>query len=346
MTNLLDGEPLATWMVARGLVDDARRMEEMPMVGGVSGLVVGVRDGSRCWVVKQALPRLAVAGEWSAYPRRSLVEAEALRYARSLTPEAVPRVVHVDPDRCVLVTEWVPGEGDLRLALLAQGPCPEHLDVLAQLGSVLATWHRSSVPLPCLVDGGDRLLDQLRITPYHRAAAAARPDLADRLLQLGEGLLARARGEILLPDGSVGARTFVHGDFSPKNVLLPPADGHVPVVIDFEVAHAGDPVLDVAFMLSHLVLKDVHLAAAPTRLRDCAAAFLHAYGDNLETVGGWTQLAAHVGALLVARVHGRSPATYLTDIERSRVSRIGSGLLADGVVDSIDDLFDLVKEAS
>jgi 5-methylthioribose kinase len=44
----------------------------------------------------------------------------------------------------------------------------------------------------------------------------------------------------------------VHGDFSPKNLLI---YGNSLMLIDFEVGHYGDPAFDLGFFLSHLTLK-------------------------------------------------------------------------------------------
>jgi 5-methylthioribose kinase len=51
---------------------------------------------------------------------------------------------------------------------------------------------------------------------------------------------------------AVPDRTFVHADFSPKNILV---HRQGLTVVDFETAHAGDPAFDIGFFLSHLSLK-------------------------------------------------------------------------------------------
>ncbi len=51
-------------------------------------------------------------------------------------------------------------------------------------------------------------------------------------------------------------QALVLGDWSPKNLLVYPDNV---LALDFEVAHCGDPAFDVAFLLSHLVMKSVHL---------------------------------------------------------------------------------------
>ncbi len=40
---------------------------------------------------------------------------------------------------------------------------------------------------------------------------------------------------------------LVHGDYGPQNVLLDPASGEITALMDWEWAHAGDPVEDVAW---------------------------------------------------------------------------------------------------
>jgi len=47
---------------------------------------------------------------------------------------------------------------------------------------------------------------------------------------------------------------LVHGDYSPKNILV--SDNGI-FILDFEVAHWGNPVFDLAFLTNHLLLKSV-----------------------------------------------------------------------------------------
>ena len=86
--------------------------------------------------------------------------------------------------------------------------------------------------------------------------ARAHPGLAPAL-----GRLARRTATTKL--------ALVHGDVSPKNILLGP-DG--PVFLDAECAWYGDPAFDLAFCLNHLLLKclwvpDRHRASSPASTR-------------------------------------------------------------------------------
>jgi 5-methylthioribose kinase len=117
---------------------------------------------------------------------------------------------------------------------------------------------------------------------------------------------------------------LVHGDYSPKNVLIGSSGLWV---LDFEVAHIGNPIFDVAFMLHHLVMKAIHLDAISHTLMHCADTFVRSYSG----AGGFPiaedALVRHIGALLLARVHGNSVTTYLTPAEADRVSTLGAAAI-------------------
>ena len=69
-------------------------------------------------------------------------------------------------------------------------------------------------------------------------------------------------------------RCLVHGDVSPKNILVGPQG---PVFLDAECAWFGDPAFDLAFCLNHLLLKCLWTprgAARFSRLLRCAGATL------------------------------------------------------------------------
>ena len=78
--------------------------------------------------------------------------------------------------------------------------------------------------------------------------------------------------------------TLVHGDFSPKNVLVPAGADREPWVIDFEVVHVGHPVFDVAFLISHLILKAIHLPDRRAEIDVARAAFLARYEADIDDV--------------------------------------------------------------
>jgi aminoglycoside phosphotransferase (APT) family kinase protein len=163
--------------------------------------------------------------------------------------------------------------------------------------------------------GTDAGFHAIRLEPYLLASARAHPALAAAL----EALAARtARTRVAL----------VHGDVSPKNILIGPAG---PVLLDAECAWWGDPAFDLAFCLNHLLLKCLWTPSARSGFLAGFAALAEAYlagvdwesPDDLER-----RAAALLPGLLLARVDGKSPVEYLTtEVQRDVVRRVARPLL-------------------
>jgi tRNA A-37 threonylcarbamoyl transferase component Bud32 len=308
-----------------GLVDE-HAATAAPLGGGVSNDTLLVADASRRIVVKRALGRLRTAVEWHASPSRALDEARSLQIAAQLTPANVPQVLAVDAATATIALAAAPDSWrDWRLELLdgtvrtAVGP---------RLGRGVGTWHAGTAAEPGLVadfDGMDRM-EALRLTPFHSVIAARHPDLAGPILAVAEEL---RQQRVCL----------VHGDFSPKNILV--GDEGL-WVIDFEVAHVGNPVFDLAFLSAHLLLKAV---AAPPRAGSLGAAavgFLDAWraavdGSPLDADRWCARLGAHVGALVLARLDGTSLVDYLDPAGIETARDLGRGLVTGSV--DLDDVW-------
>jgi 5-methylthioribose kinase len=307
------------YLVRRGVVTEEAAGSETSRVqvlgGGVSADVFAVWTPDGAWVVKQALSQLRVRQRWLATPQRAVTEGRALALAARILPGRVPPLVLVDADAYVVVEGMAPtGLVDWKAVLLAGGGGHD-VATARGLGDGLAVLHRSTWDDPSLeADFGDTAtFVELRIVPFHRASSAARPELAARLSELAADLFDRPR-------------CLVHGDFSPKNIL---ADGGRLWVLDWEVAHLGNPVFDLAFLVAHLVCKAVHAPGHRPLYQACAETFLDAYraGMPAELVPKAESLAAHVAAIVVARTDGMSPADYLDDPQRDRARDLARRVL-------------------
>ncbi|MGH3656743.1 MAG: phosphotransferase family protein [Micromonosporaceae bacterium] len=329
MTRRLTREDVGGHLRARGVIGPGVEAQVTTLAGGVSSATfLAVAEGRR-YVVKQPLPFLSVADVWPARQERAGVEARAIGLLERLTPGRLPRLLDYDPERFVIVMSAAPEAwSEWRTSLLGGTIA---VPAAATLGRVLGTWHAATRDDTDVLTGFADLTMflELRGDPYHRTVAARRPDLAPAVTACLDELL--------------GQQTcLVHGDFSPKNVLTNVLTGGDDLwVLDFEVAHAGNPVFDVAFLLHHLVMKAVHLDTrvvnARTRLRACAQAFLHSYAAAGGRAGAEESVVRHTGALLLARVHGKSPAAYLGPAEAEEVSRLGARAVR-GEVSTVRDL--------
>lgn len=318
-TTTLDTVSVLGYLENRGLLPDGGGGALVTALGGgVSSVVLLVEAGSYRVVVKRPRRRLLVADEWLASPERAFIEAAALDLARATTPAAVPALIDLDPESCTMTMAAAPASWRPWKELLLEGVVD--LSVAQRLGALLGTWHRVGTQDRAKLTGLTDLevFTQLRVDPFYRTIATRHPDMAEQV--------AMAAGPLI--DGSHSC--FVHGDFSPKNVLVGD-DGLW--VIDFEVAHAGNPVFDLAFLVAHLLLKSVHRPVGAEPYRRCAARFLECYrgAAGAMLVPADESLGLQVGCVVLARVDGKSQAEYLTTMEREQAWRIGVRLVREPV---------------
>lgn len=300
-TFTLDADSAAAYARAAGLTVEPG--PGTPLTGGVSSVVIAL-DGRPPVVIKQALSRLAVAAQWDATPDRASTEASALRLTHELTPDHVPGVLLADPLNHVVVIAHAPSEWQNWREVLLERPGEVDIERAHELGAVLGRWHSATWGDDAVRGrfSDDLAFEQLRVDPFYREIRRRHPRLASAI-------------DPLIAEVTELRQCLVHGDFSPKNVLVGD-DGFW--VLDHEVARYGAAVFDLAFTTSHLILKAIHRPDAASIYASAAAALIDGYrreNPRPEAIAG---LGAHVAALLLTRVDGKSPAGYLTDSERDR----------------------------
>lgn len=309
------------------LIDYLRRTnriepDERPLIeilsGGVSNRTVFVRrpNGS-AWVLKQALAKLRVQVDWFSSPERVHREALGMEWLHRLAPAgSITRLLFEDHNEHLLCMEAVPQPHANWKSLLLSGDL--RIDHAKKFGALLGTIHRRSTefanPLSELFE--DRsFFESLRLEPYYAYSAKQVPEAAFFLRSLIEET--RSRREAL-----------VHGDYSPKNVLV-----HQDrlVLLDHEVIHWGDPTFDLGFSLAHFLSKAHHLRNRRFDFKDMANSYWQSYLDVLGDPHLFPNLESravrHALACLLARVAGRSPLEYLSEIERSRQCEMVVGLM-------------------
>lgn len=295
--------------------DEAPRLRVLG--GGVSNRAVLVeRATGEAWVVKQALAKLRVPTDWFSSPARVEREALGLRRLVHLAPAGttVP-LIFEDDARHILAMATVPAPHDNWKTLLLAGRVDR--DHVAQFGALLGTIHRNAAGRTTLArDFDDRsFYESLRLDPYYRYTATAIPAAAPFIAAL-------------IAETWATRLTLVHGDYSPKNILV--HRGRL-ILLDHEVVHYGDPAFDLGFGLTHLLSKGHHLPARRAEFAAAAELFWRSYGETLGAVPWRAGLEAravrHTLACLLARVAGRSPLEYLDTAERTRQRAVVLSLL-------------------
>ena len=306
-----------------GLVESVEVPLFTPLEGGVSSDIWKVDVADRAICVKRALAKLKVEGDWHAPVERNAFEVAWMQKAASIAPGSAPEILAHDPASGMFAMTYLdPADCKLWKSELRAGRADP--DFASRCGHVLGTIH-------CETAGDaevaarfatDEIFHAIRLEPYLEATAACHADVAGRLHELSA---ITAANRIVL----------VHGDVSPKNILVT-ADG--PVFLDAECAWFGDPAFDLAFCLNHFLLKCLWTPAAAEGFLTCfdamASAYVETAGAALEAVECRT---AHLlPGLFLARVDGKSPVEYLSDAaDIERVRRVSKALLNEPV-DTLD----------
>ena len=284
-----------------GLCSPDTHVKFTALTGGVSSLIVKVETADHVFCVKRALPQLKVAVLWEAPVRRNRDEAAWLKFARDVAPTSVPQVLGEDEQDCIFAMSYLPVDRYTvwKQPLLDGTVNPSTAVAMAQLLVCLHAASADNLDLCRSFDHDDDFV-AIRLSPYFLFTAEKHPHSAQALNRLVTQTL-------------LHKKVLIHGDVSPKNILIGP-DG--PVLLDAECACWGDPAFDLAFVLTHLMLKCVWRPAN-------AAAYLHSFdllsNTYLQAVT-WESPAALeartcdlLAGLLLARVDGKSPVEYLRE---------------------------------
>ena len=283
------------------------------LTGGVSSDIwkVALRSGPVC--VKRALPRLRVAQLWEAPVERNRYEWRWMQVAARIVPGSAPRVLAQD-EAGLFAMEYLDGErhplwkGELRAGRADAAFARQVGERLARIHA--ATAGDAAIARDFATDAG---FHAIRLEPYLLATARVHRDLAVPLQALAERTAATRAA-------------LVHGDVSPKNILVGPRG---PVFLDAECAWYGDPAFDLAFCLNHLLLKCLWVPEAAPRLLACFEALVAAYLQGYAPEGLEARAASLLPGLLLARVDGKSPVEYVTEeAQKARVRRVARALLA------------------
>jgi len=291
-----------------------------PLTGGVSSDIFRavLPGGSVC--IKRALAKLKVEADWRAPTERNRYEVEWMRVAGAIVPNAVPAILGEDAEANLFAMTYLdPAEHPVWKQQLRDGIIDG--STAREVGRRLALIHSRTASRDDLAErfATDHIFFPIRLEPYLEATARANPECAPALEQLVRVTASTKRA-------------LVHGDVSPKNILVGP---HGPVFVDAECAWYGDPAFDLGFCLNHLLLKCVWRPRWWAVYLQCFTTLFETYLSGVDWEPPAT-LEARVARLLpglfLARVDGKSPVEYITDDrDREKVRRVARPLLLNPV---------------
>jgi aminoglycoside phosphotransferase (APT) family kinase protein len=291
-----------------------------PLAGGISSLIMRVDTARGPVCVKRALPQLKVATDWFVSIERNSAEVAWIKLAAGVVPAFVPHILgedrvgqtfamaYLDPHHHPVWKE------QLRDGIVQSSTAETVAGHLVRIHAATARREDMSKAF-----ANQATFFAIRLEPYFAATAIEHPDLASVFQRLIE-TTAHMRLAV------------VHGDVSPKNILAGP---NGPLLLDAECACYGDPAFDVAFCLTHLMLKCVWRPAYVREYFSCFDAFSATYVNAVSWESS-EELEARacrlLAGMMLARVDGRSPVEYLVShADRQRVRRFARHFLLEPV---------------
>ncbi|MBU3724944.1 MAG: aminoglycoside phosphotransferase family protein [Burkholderiaceae bacterium] len=312
-------DDLNAFLFRQGLAATGSRPRWTALAGGVSSDIwrVDLENGeSLC--VKRALSRLKVAADWQAPTSRNAYEWAWLCLARKFIPDAVPEPLAHDPQEGLFAMRFLePRDHPVWKQQLLSGHVTP--GTAASVGECIGIVHASTAFNTDIAQqfSSDGNFYALRLEPYLVATATRHAIVSRELMTLAN-------------ETASHRVALVHGDVSPKNILVGPAG---PILLDAECAWYGDPAFDPAFCLNHFLLKAVLLPSHGPALLTAFSAFVSAYFTKA-TFEPRQELDRRIAKLLpglfLARVDGKSPVEYLDqEDQRQTVREIAIPLLID-----------------
>ena len=301
---------------------------------GVSSTLIKVEGPKSNFVLKQPLPELAVKDYWPCDMDRIEKEKDCIEtLACVVGEERVPKILFFDKENHVLVMSRITPDWELWKRQLLDGRIDDRVTVT--VASTLAQIHNKTFQDKNIQEKFEdrRILWQLRIDPYYKTVAERHPQVADIVNAEVQRMLATRL-------------CLVHGDYSPKNIFA--KDGEI-IILDHEIAHYGDPTLDFAFCLNHLLLKFIHMSVKEQSLKyeylKTAENYCTTYLNTVEFEEEQTlnsNAVKELGCLMLARIDGKSPVEYITDDRAKDIARRISQNILFGDYNKLAQVFEMI----
>jgi len=331
---IIDVETAESYLREAGRLCDGELVTIEALSGGVSNCVLYVHrepEFGSDFVLKQARQQLQVEAPWFCSPERGWQEVTTLKVCQALLAEVpqsprdgklaihVPEILFQDHGNYAYAMTAAPRSHRVWKSDLLQLQCePQIASCCGELLALLhgQSWQHDEIRQQL---ANQEFFKDLRIDPYYRYLLREHADLEPAI----ESLIHSLQAEVC---------SLVHGDYSPKNLLV---FEQGLMMVDFEVGHFGDPAFDLGFFLSHLILKGIWSESRFSQYWQLIEAFFTSYWAAMRKVLSADECARlerravrNLGACLLARVDGKSPVEYLTvESHREQVRNIGRQLL-------------------
>ena len=312
-----------------GLLNPEIKFECLKITDGVSSDIwyVETEKGIE-FCIKRALEKLTVKEDWFAPVSRNNYEAAYFKACRNIAPISFPKILGHDSNNYILAMEWFKPESYFLWKKKLLDIDIEIKDAKA-ISEILNKKHAYFNNKSYYKNkfNNDKTFFDIRIEPYILFTSQSYPQYKNFFFKAAKSLVANKK-------------TVIHGDFSPKNILIGPIS---PVILDAETACWGDPIFDLAFCNNHIILKSILNTSAKKKYLNLSKEFINTYITKIN----WEEKSSFIDRflkliplLILARLDGKSPVEYFKEKE-VKIARALSLSMLDNNLKDINSFFSI-----
>jgi len=300
--------------------------------GGVSSEVYYVKTNKNEYCIKRSLKKLLVKKDWIANTNRIKFEYYWLNHCRNILNKNIPKTYEFNNKKKYIVMEYLNNSKYKTLKELYFKKII-NLNTIRLISKDLYKIHSKSnnYKTKILFKGNRNNFNDLRLDPYFNEVGRVYPKYKKYVKDLNKNYL-------------INSSTLVHGDFSPKNILI---GKNKIVYLDAECCNFGDPIFDLVFFSNHLLLKSIFIKDKSKEFIKSYMIFYKEYLKNLNAKKSKLyidRIIKMTPIMMLARIDGKSPVEYIKSKKIKNTIRNKSFLLLERNINSLNDIVRIINE--
>tara|TARA_Y100001970_G_scaffold47270_1_gene59742 strand:+ start:167 stop:1138 length:972 start_codon:yes stop_codon:yes gene_type:complete len=313
-------------------INQEKIIQYKKLTGGVSSEVYHVKTNKNNYCIKRSLKRLLVKKKWIANTNRIKFEYLWLKHCQNILKRNIPNTYEFNNKKKYIVMEYLKTSEYKTLKQLYFNKII-NINTIRSISKHLYKIHSNSnnYKTKKTFEGNYKNFYDLRLDPYFNEVGRVYPKYKGYIKKINENYIKHSN-------------TLVHGDFSPKNILV---GKNKIIYLDAECCNFGDPVFDLVFFTNHLLIKSIFFKDKSQEFIKLYISFYKEYLSNLSTKNFNSyidRIIKMTPIMLLSRVDGKSPVEYINKVKIKNIIRKKSFLLLDSKISSLNDIIKVINE--
>ena len=300
--------------------------------GGVSSEVYKIKTTNNLYCLKRCLKKLLVKKKWIVDINRVKYEYLWLKHCKNILNNNIPKIFYYDEENKSIVMEYFNSRNFKTLKELYFDKNINQ-STLKSISKHLYKIHTNSKSNKIKIEfeGNKKNFYDLRLDAYFNEVGRVYPKYKKYIENINKNY-------------AKNSTTLVHGDFSPKNILI----GNRKIIyIDAECSNYGDPVFDLVFFSNHLLIKSIVLNE---KKEDFLKGYKTFYNEYLSRINRkslnefYNRIIKMTPIMLLARIDGKSPVEYIKSKKIKDVIRKKSFKLLNSNINTLEEIIEIIYE--